>query len=247
MCTKLNGTLNLTDSITVIGEKCFYSLSQINGTLNLTNRLVILPLKAANHSLAKIKIDQNWQKSILRLWWIKRSITIIRGAWNTKRIHILWLPKTHRTFDYSWLSHIDWIELFSSVGLMSLEFGFNSKLTSFGQSCFKNCTWFTDNLDLPKTVTEINEFAFAGCTGFDGKLTFKDEIKIISNYSFYNCSKFTALEFSQLSGPIIGNYAFFNCSGFTGTLSIPNKVSEIGIYAFAHCCNFDRLNMSSSV
>ncbi|MBD5189894.1 MAG: leucine-rich repeat protein, partial [Bacteroidales bacterium] len=132
-------------------------------------------------------------------------------------------------------------------------------VVGFGDNCFRSNTKIT-SINLPETVTFINQYAFHGCTGLKCALKLPEGLTSIGTYAFYNCSGLTGeLIFKSLTSigtyafyncsglnsvtlneglTSIGNYAFYGCNGFKGDLILPESLTSLGTYAFYNCSGF---------
>ena len=68
------------------------------------------------------------------------------------------------------------------------------------------------NLEIPSTVTSINNYAFYSCFGLMGNLTIPNSVTRIGYYAFYGCSNLINIEIPN-SVTFIGDNAFNNCTG----------------------------------
>lgn len=112
-------------------------------------------------------------------------------------------------------------------------------MVQIGKSAFLQCSGLTGDLEIPNSVTQIDDVAFGGCSGFTGSLVIPGSLTQINNSVFSGCSGFTGK--LEIPGSVtrIGEYAFDYCSGFTGDLVIPDQVTGIGRYAFRGCSGFN--------
>ena len=87
-------------------------------------------------------------------------------------------------------------------------------------------------VEIPSTVTEIEESAFKGCKSLKS-VDFGDSIVKIGQGAFYGCE---SLEMINLPETVeeIGASAFYNCASLTAII-IPDSVTEIAGSAFGDC------------
>lgn len=97
-------------------------------------------------------------------------------------------------------------------------------------------------VEIPNTVTEIEEYAFMGCSKLKGTLTVPGSIKKISEHAFERCTSEIPLVLEEGIESIEAR-AFSN-SHFIGNLTIPNSVTRINWEAFINCDKFNgKLNL----
>lgn len=108
--------------------------------------------------------------------------------------------------DYDYKNKAPWKQYASSLKNLVLKEG----ITTIGDEAFSGCS-FEGELDIPLSVTTIEDSAFRFCPGFTGELVIPDSV--------------TSL----------GDFVFDSCAGFTGTLKISNKITKIPDNAFAYC------------
>ena len=113
--------------------------------------------------------------------------------------------------------------------LSSIELGYLT--SSFGDSCFKNCTSLSAISIKCESVSKIGSNAFRGCTNLRS-IDFDGVIELIDSYAFSGC---TALATVDLGSPRnIATKAFENCKSLTKIL-IPGGVEVISVNAFTGC------------
>ena len=100
-------------------------------------------------------------------------------------------------------------------------------------STFRGCTAL-ESIELPASITKINDYMFAGCTKLQ-RVTAKGTIKEIGNNAFNMTSKNKNLvEIPDLSHvTTIGERAFNECAGLK-TVDLHN-VTSLGLEAFCDC------------
>ena len=103
-----------------------------------------------------------------------------------------------------------------------------NKVSSIGTSAFASCTSL-QSIDLPATVTVIEQSVFNGCRNLKS-VTMGDGVTSIGITAFYNTA-LTSITFpSALTS--IGQSAFEN-SKLTGNITLPGSMTAIGTQAFA--------------
>lgn len=101
---------------------------------------------------------------------------------------------------------------------------FESGLKTIGQYAFKNVSGLRV-IDIPSSVTCIDEGAFFGCDNIED-VTLPEKLQKIGESAFYNCSKLSNIELPD--GIIeIGSYAFSFCTKLK-SIYIPASVEKMG-------------------
>ena len=94
------------------------------------------------------------------------------------------------------------------------------------------CDTVTEHIDIPETITSIENFAFYQCSSFT-ELFIPASVKSIASSAFEDCTGLTALSLND-GLESIGDSAFKGCTGLT-ILTIPATVNEIKQNAFKDC------------
>ena len=139
-------------------------------------------------------------------------------------------------------------------------------ITQIKPYTFYNCSSMVDVI-LPQTVVSIGEYAFYGCSDMI-EINIPREIKTIPNYAFYGCSSLVMISIPDAVTDIgdyafygclamhsvdmsnqcisIGNYAFYNCKTLILT-AFPDSLKSIGNYAFASCSKLTDISIGDSI
>ncbi len=108
--------------------------------------------------------------------------------------------------------------------------GVTYKVTSIGESAFKNCTTMTSVI-VPNCITSIKKEAFYGCREITS-ITIPEGITNIEDYTFYDCRSLASVIIpSNITS--IGEQAFRQCSNLTN-ITVSKSVTSIGGDAFAN-------------
>ena len=97
-------------------------------------------------------------------------------------------------------------------------------MTSIGGGAFSACTSLTD-VEIPGSVTQIEESAFSGCTGLTS-VALEKGVKVIGHDAFFDCTSLSNVELPE-GLTEIGDSAFLDCTSLDH-LTIPNSVTKIG-------------------
>ena len=97
-------------------------------------------------------------------------------------------------------------------------------------------------LNVPGSITEIDQYAFFECTGIT-ELYLPESLTKIGKYAFKNCKGMRKLVLGK-NLTHIGYGAFHNCKNLEGKLEFPSDLAEIGASAFSQCSKLSALDFS---
>ncbi|MBR4147506.1 MAG: leucine-rich repeat domain-containing protein [Bacteroidales bacterium] len=112
--------------------------------------------------------------------------------------------------------------------------GHDYVVNTIGNTAFMYCFYLT-SLNMPNSITTIEEGAFSYCSGFTGDLVIPNSVVTIEPSAFFTCYSFDGDLVIGNSVTVIGDYAFDDCNGMHGVLNIPSNVTSIGLDAFRYC------------
>ena len=117
-------------------------------------------------------------------------------------------------------------------------------ITWIGNSAFRGCSNIT-SINIPETVTGIEEYAFCDCSSLTGPLP--GPLSYIGRSAFEGCSSMTGsiVLTDEITG--IGENTFKDCVSLEGVLTIPDSVTYIDKNAFAGCEGITELTIPDSV
>ena len=118
-----------------------------------------------------------------------------------------------------------------------------SKIRFIKVLAFWECSNLT-NINIPSSVTNIEEAAFYGCSHLTS-INIPSSVTSIGKEAFWGCSNLTNINIPN-SVTSIGEWAFLLCSNLT-SINIPSSVTSIGEYAFGLCSNLTSINIPQSV
>ncbi len=98
------------------------------------------------------------------------------------------------------------------------------------------------SLDIPDTVTIIDNGAVSGCTGLTS-VTMPNSVANIGDWAFANCTGLTSVTIPD-SVTSIGWEAFSGCTGLTSVI-IPKSVTSIGEGAFSGCAGLAEITVDA--
>ncbi len=114
-------------------------------------------------------------------------------------------------------------------------------VTVIGNWAFKNPCREITGVDIPSTVTEIDDNAFFDCTRLT-EITLPEGITRIGSGAFSSCHSLKSINIPQATREIeLG--AFWFCSSLE-SIYIPENVTEIGICAFSGCTSLTSITVS---
>lgn len=108
-----------------------------------------------------------------------------------------------------------------------------STLTKIEDRAFAACG-YEDELRIPKGVTYIGEEAFAWCEKLTGNLALPKGLTYLGKYAFKESKRLTGDLVIPPSIKTIPDECFYGCSGLRGTLALHDGIVHIGSNAFAH-------------
>lgn len=116
-----------------------------------------------------------------------------------------------------------------------------SNITSIGQFAFANTG--ISVLDIPNSVTQIEDYTFFGCTDLE-RIYLPNNMTSIGIGAFESCTSLTGIDIPS-SVTSIGNAAF----AYTGIVgfTIPSGVSTIGYGTFEYCPNLASITIPNNV
>ena len=116
-----------------------------------------------------------------------------------------------------------------------------SYITSIGKFAFANTG--ISVLDIPNSVTQIEDYTFFGCTDLE-RIYLPNNVTSIGIGAFGSCSSLTGIGIPN-SVTSIGNAAF-SYSGLIG-FTIPSGVSSIGYGTFQNCPNLASITIPNNI
>ncbi len=126
----------------------------------------------------------------------------------------------------------DYVGLYTDHEVTVPEKIADREVTVIGKEAFYFCTSAT-KINLPATVTKIEDFAFAGCTSLE-TITIPATVTSIGKGAFNACTSLKTVIFEGEAVVSIGDFAFNDCSSLE-TINIPEGVKSIGNGAFKNC------------
>lgn len=137
-------------------------------------------------------------------------------------------------------------------------------LVIIGDSAFHDCEYLTE-INIPDTVTTIEDYAISFCPELKGKLVISDNVTNLGvavfsgtnytslsynspsllGYGAFGYSKISTIEFGD-KVKCIPSQMFANCNDLKSVV-LPDTVTRIGEKAFAYCQNLESVTLSDSI
>ena len=108
-------------------------------------------------------------------------------------------------WDYDGTNQAPWRQYATQITSVEISGG----ITSIGKNAFYGMSALTGAVNIPASVTLIDEYAFALCTGIS-ELTLSEGLTNINNYAFYNCVALDKVTTYATTAPSLGNDVFVN-------------------------------------
>ena len=108
-------------------------------------------------------------------------------------------------WDYDGTNQAPWRQYATQITSVEISGG----ITSIGKNAFYGMSALTGAVNIPASVTLIDEYAFALCTGIS-ELTLSEGLTNINNYAFYNCVALDKVTSYATTAPSLGNDVFVN-------------------------------------
>ena len=231
-CTVLSGTLDLPNSITTIEEYAFYGCSGLSGHLNLPNSVVSIETSAFMDCVGITSVT------------IPSSVTSIgvmafRGCTGLITLNYNAINCSLGTLDYTSSSYSGYY------------------VNGYNQDCYEahwlyGCSSLV-SLNIGDGVQTIPDYFvgaysnYTSCAGFNltGSIIIPNSVTSIGKRAFYNCRNIGTVRIGN-SVASIGEFAFYYCSNM-GSLTIGNSVESIGTYAFEYCSKLTSVVLPSSM
>jgi hypothetical protein len=179
------------------------------------------------------------------------AVTAIAGRafYNCKSLNTIRIPAS---ISYIGEDAFYWCFSLSDVYVTDLAAWYSIKFTNgysnplcYARNLYLNNTLVTE-LEIPNTVTSINDYAFYGCDAFTS-VNFSASVTSIGSGVFTGCASLATVAFeagSKLTS--IGSRAFHNCNKLT-SINIPASVTSIGDGAFNGCGKITSIKIPSGV
>ena len=127
--------------------------------------------------------------------------------------------------------------------IFALNYGGVTMVVNRISGAFNDCTALT-SVNIPNSVTKIDDYAFAGCSGLTS-INIPNSVTLIDSDAFCDCTGLTSVNIPN-SVTSIGRRAFCGCTGLT-SINIPNSVIKIDENAFSRCTGLTSVTIPNSV
>ena len=265
--------VHFADTITQIGERCFYNCTALSEVTLPVNLEVMGRYAFWNcPALTAITIPKTLER-------VDGSGGVFTGTTNLKNVTFaegttILVGSLFR--DCTSLETITIPEGVTEIRNNAFAGASNLKTVSLPQSltrvdsyAFSGCTSLTGPLDLPDSVTNLGEYAFASCSVLSD-VTLPANLEVIGRYAFWNCPALTAITIPKTLERVDGSGGVFtgttnlknvtfaegttilvgslfrDCTSLE-TITIPEGVTEIRNNAFAGASNLKTVSLPQSL
>jgi hypothetical protein len=131
--------------------------------------------------------------------------------------------------------------------IVSLEFGYESKVSSIGSQAFRHCEKL-ERISIPSSVMVLGASSFASCKSLQTvHFCAGSRLDMIPDLAFLGCSSLESI-ILPLSVKILGDYCFVSCEKLeTSPLSVDSEIIRIGMSVFQGCWALRSVFLPSSV
>ncbi len=281
-CKKLS-SIQLPNTITNIGNSAFASCSSLTSVI-IPNSVENIDYRAFYYcsNLESIKLSDNLKNigndafnycSSLKNITIPNSVTTIGGFCfqSCSNLASITIGNSVKNIGND-AFYNDSNHLLSKVNISSIEAWLNITFANsranplyVAHHLYLNGNEVT-NLEIPETVTAINDYAFYGCTGLKNvtiptsvtsigsmsltksgitTIDIPNSVKSIGSYAFNGCEE---LQSAIISNSVVSipSYLFQDCTKLT-KVSLPNSINDINESAFEGCTSLSNIEIPNSV
>ena len=240
-CTVLTGTLNLPNSITTIETYAFYGCSGLSGHLNLPNSVVTIEESAFENCESITSVT------------IPSGMTFIGDNAFGDCTGLITLNYNATNSSLGSTNYISWYYdhwLYGCTSLVSLNIGEGVQRIPDYFVCARkndsNCGGYhlAGSVIIPNSVTSIGKCAFNECRNI-GSVKIGNSVTSIGTDAFYGCSNMGSLTMGN-SVESIGTYAFCGCEKLTSVV-LPSTMTTISNYTFDGCSLLSSVTIPNTI
>ncbi|BBF42950.1 beta-galactosidase [Lachnospiraceae bacterium KM106-2] len=213
-------TVKITDGVTNISEKAFYSFTTLK-SIELADSIQSIGVNAfAFSKLTSISLPSQLTK-------------IEEKAFYNSGLTSLEIPGD--------VVSIGEQAFASCYNLTSVSIP--ESITTIPKSLFSGCSKLT-SISMPDTITSIGDTAFGFCTQLR-VLDLPKSVKYIGANAFNGCTLLYSITIPE-GVTEIGDYAFYKCTTLS-KVTLPNSVTSLGSAAFRDCSNLYSVTLSTNI
>ena len=230
-CTVLTGTLSIPNSVTTIEEYAFYGCSSLSGHLNLPNSVVTLGASAFQNCVGITSVTIPSSMTNIGDEAFAGCSGLITLNYNAINCSLVSHDYSGNYYAYHWL--------YGCASLVSLNIGDGvQRIPNYfvcgrsGGDTSSGGYHLTGTIIIPNSVISVGYKAFYECRNI-GSVRIGNSVTNIGEYAFYYCSNMGSLTIGT-SVSSIGQSAFGNCSKLTSVV-LPSSMTTISNYLFDGC------------
>ena len=243
-CTVLSGTLNIPNSVTIIEPCAFYGCIGLSGALNLPNSIIRIEESAFQNCVGITSVTIPSSMTFIGDKAFSGCSGLITLNYNATNCSLGSSSYLSSNYSYHWLAFC--------TSLVSLNIGDgvqripNYFVCASDWSSLSYCGGYhlTGSVVIPNTVTSIGSYAFYNCRNIS-TVRIGDSVTSIGQYAFYYCSNMGSLTIGN-SVESIGTYAFQYCSKLSSVV-LPSTMTTIGNYLFDGCSLLNSVTIPGTI
>ena len=240
-----DGTIEIPNNVTSIGEKAFYNCTSLK-EINIPDNVTSIGDGAFNvcSSLETITIPKGVTsigKSAFGHCILLESIILPDSLTNIGEDAFLGCTSLKEIIIPESVTSIDGGAFYGCKSLKTITIP--ESITSIDECIFSNCMSL-ETIIFPKEIISIGRYAFNQCHSLK-EIILPDSVTNIGNYAFHDCSSLKEITIPE-SVTSIGRYAFRDCTSLKKII-IPNGITSIGECTFYNCRSLKEITIPESI